>query len=319
MNTPPPHLRGDRLWRQLAKAQDTAMERDPLPAPRVPGRSRLRKRPVGVALVALGMAAAVVTLLTHRAPPRTSISTSSLPGEVDRLLVADAHSDLPLRFSDGSNLTFRSGSSGRLRRLGGDGAEVFLEQGRLEAHVVHTPSTLWLVHAGPYRVRVTGTRFAVVWLAARLDVSLFEGSVVIDGAVLGAGVPLHAGQRLSVDRGLVRTDPLAADATVGATSAGLVLPTAAGATAAVAPEAPPAAGAPGAGTAVADPSGPLPPIRATRRRWRRRTSWRRRARERSTTTTGRRWPSMARTPRRSRPRSARDGRGSATGSTRTAC
>jgi len=167
MNTPPPHLRADRLWRQLAKAQDTAMERDPLPAPRVPGRSRLRKRPMGVALVALGMAAAAVTLLTHRAPPRTSISTSNLPGEVDRLLVADAHSDLPLRFSDGSSLTFRSGASGRMRRLGGDGAEVFLEQGRLEAHVVHTPSTLWLVHAGPYRVRVTGTRFEVVWLAAR--------------------------------------------------------------------------------------------------------------------------------------------------------
>ena len=54
MNTPPPHLRADRLWRELAKAQDTAMQRDPLPAPRVPGRARLRKRPIGVALMALG-------------------------------------------------------------------------------------------------------------------------------------------------------------------------------------------------------------------------------------------------------------------------
>src|SRR5581483_10105214 len=101
--------------------------------------------------------------------PRTSISTSAPAGESERLLVADAHSDLPLRFSDGSSVTFRSGSSGRIRRLGGDGAEVFLEQGRLEARVVHTPSTLWLVHAGAYRVRVTGTRFAVVWSASRLD------------------------------------------------------------------------------------------------------------------------------------------------------
>ena len=94
----PPHLRADRLWRQLAKAQDAALQRDPLPAPRVPGRARLRKRPIGVALVALGAAAALVTLLAHRAPPRTSISTSTPPGEVDRQLVADAHSDLPLRF-----------------------------------------------------------------------------------------------------------------------------------------------------------------------------------------------------------------------------
>jgi hypothetical protein len=253
MNTPPPHLRADRLWRQLANAQDTAMQRDPLPAPRVPGRSRLRKRPVGVALVALGIAAAAVILLTHRAPPRTSISTSSLPGDVDRLLVADAHSDLPLRFSDGSSLTFRAGASGRMRRLGGDGAEVFLEQGRLEAHVVHTQSTLWLVHAGPYRVRVTGTRFAVVWLAARLDVSLFEGSVVIDGAVLGAGVPLHAGQRLSVDRGLVRTDPLVADEAAGAISAGLVVPPPVAPPAAVVPAAAVAA-PPAPGTATGDPS-----------------------------------------------------------------
>lgn len=256
MNTPPPHLRADQLWREVAKAQDAALQRDPLPAPRVPGRARLRKRPVGVALVALGAAAALITLLAHRAPPRTSISTSTPPGEVNRLLVADAHSDLPLRFADGSSLTFRAGASGRMRRLGGDGAEVFLEQGRVEAHVVHTPSTLWLVHAGPYRVRVTGTRFEVVWLAARLDVSLFEGSVVIDGAVLGAGVPLHAGQRLSVDRGVVRTDPLAADEASHPTTVALVPPAVAARpepSAPLAPQAPPVASPPAAGVAAPHP------------------------------------------------------------------
>ncbi len=255
MKTPPPHLRADRLWRQLAQAQDAALQREPLPAPRVPGRARLRKRPIGIALVALSAAAALLTLLVHRAPLRVRVGASGPPGEVDRLLVADARSDLPLQFSDGSSLTFRSGSSGRMKRLGGDGAEVFLEQGRLEARVVHAPSTLWLVHAGPYRVRVTGTRFAVVWASARLDVSLFEGSVVIDGAVLGAGVPLRAGQRLSVDRGVVRTDPLGADEASGATSAALAAPPAPSAVpvraAGVAPEGPPAAGASAGSTAAA--------------------------------------------------------------------
>ncbi len=261
MKTPPPHLRADRLWRELAQAQDAAMQREPLPAPRVSGRPRLRKRPIGVALLALGAAAALFTLLVHRAPPRARGGASSAPAEVDRVLVADARSDLPLRFSDGSSLTFRSGSSGRLRRLGGDGAEVFLEQGRLEARVVHTPSTLWLVHAGPYRVRVTGTRFAVVWSSARLDVALFEGSVVIDGAVLGAGVPLRAGQRLSVDRGVVRTDPLRADEMRLATTASAVPVPAVGGTsvagspavpgAGVAPEGPPAVG-----TTIATPNNP---------------------------------------------------------------
>jgi hypothetical protein len=95
-----------------------------------------------------------------------------------------------------------------MRRLGDDGAEVFLDNGRLEAHVVHAGTTLWLVHAGPYRVRVTGTRFALGWSAGRFEVALFEGAVVIDGAVLGAGVPLAAGHRLTVDGGIVRTELL---------------------------------------------------------------------------------------------------------------
>ncbi len=174
-------------------------------------------------MLGLGAAAALIALLVHRAPLRvraiavgpagqTTGEVAGQPsGQPDRLLVADAQSDLPLQFSDGSRLTFRSGSSGRMQRLGSNGAEVFLEKGRLEARIVHADGTLWLVHAGPYRVRVTGTRFAVTWSVARLDVALFEGSVVIDGAVLGAGVPLRAGQRLSVDSGVVRTERLGAD------------------------------------------------------------------------------------------------------------
>ena len=208
--TPPPLLRADRLWRRLAQAQDAALEREAPPVPQVAARRRLRPRPVVAAVLALGVAAAVIGLWAHRAPSplQVRVGQGSPTGEMDRVLVADARSDLPLQFSDGSNLTFHAGSSGRMQRLGDDGAQVFLENGRLEAHVVHADRTLWLVHAGPYRVRVTGTRFSVVWAAGWLDVALFEGSVMIDGAVLGAGVPLRAGQRLTVDRGTVRTQAL---------------------------------------------------------------------------------------------------------------
>jgi tetratricopeptide (TPR) repeat protein len=57
-------------------------------------------------------------------------------------------------------------------------------------------------------VHVTGTRFAVEWSAAAgvLAVTLREGSVVVDGGVLGPGVPLRAGQQLRVGvDGVVRT------------------------------------------------------------------------------------------------------------------
>jgi Tetratricopeptide repeat/FecR protein len=229
---PSPLWRADGLWRRLAQAQDDALAREVPPAPRVPARRRLRARPLIGSLVVLGAVAAAVALWVHRAPlqgRQIRIVQGGQSGEMERVLVADARSDLPLVFSDGSNLTFRAGSSGRMQRLGGDGAQVFLDGGRLEAHVIHAERTLWLVHAGPYRVRVTGTRFAVNWAAGRLDVALFEGSVMIDGAVLGAGLPLRAGQQLTVDRGVVRTQALAhvgaaASQPVGPTTASLAAP-----------------------------------------------------------------------------------------------
>ena len=130
-------------------------------------------------------------------------------------LMAQADSELPLRFSDGSLVTFQPGSSGQVDRLTGEGAEVALHRGSLQAAVKHAPRTRWLVQAGPFQVRVTGTRFDVTWLPDRrqLTVVLREGSVVVGGGLLGAGVPLRAGQRLQValDSGQVRTDDVRTD------------------------------------------------------------------------------------------------------------
>jgi hypothetical protein len=127
---------------------------------------------------------------------------------MEKAFVAEAHSDLPLRFTDGSVVIFRAGSAGRMQRLSNSGAEIVLERGWLEAHVVHADTTLWLVHAGPFRVRVTGTRFAMTWSAVSFELHLYEGAVLVDGSVLGAGVPLRAGQRLKVASGVVLIEPL---------------------------------------------------------------------------------------------------------------
>jgi ferric-dicitrate binding protein FerR (iron transport regulator) len=237
----PPRFGADRLWQRVADAQDQAVARasladqDPLqPVTRAlsskvaskqpaskhlidkhlvhPRRSSVRVFAFGTAIAACAGAA----VFAYKVSGRGSVSTSDgdnagvVGAAGDHVLVADARSDLPLKFADGSTVIFRSGSVGRMRRLPGTGAEVKLERGRLEAHVVHAANTLWLVHAGPYRVRVTGTRFAMTWAAKDLEVMLYEGSVVIDGALLGAGVPLRAGQRLNIASGVVLIEPLAA-------------------------------------------------------------------------------------------------------------
>ena len=130
----------------------------------------------------------------------------------DQALLTDAHSDLPLQFADGSTVTLGSGSAGRMRRLTDARVDLFLDHGHLDAHVVHAESTLWLVHAGPFRVRVTGTRFAVRWSAPTLQVEVYEGAVSIEGASSGSAVPLRAGHRLTIDDDVLRTEVLGPEA-----------------------------------------------------------------------------------------------------------
>jgi hypothetical protein len=207
--------RADDLFRALAAAQDAALaDRRPLDevarALNRPQRAarRLRLAP----LVVLGALAAGGLVLSLRAP-RLHFQMEGTEGAAGRPLTAQADSELPLQFSDGSSIIFQPGSRGSVQRLTGAGAEVALEEGTLEARVVHADRTRWTVAAGPFRVRVTGTRFTTSWSPTRraLRVTLQEGSVVVEGALLGAGVPLRAGQRLAVDvdGGRVRTEPLA--------------------------------------------------------------------------------------------------------------
>ena len=237
----PPRSRTDGLWRALATAQDDALARSrgldeasetltarvsgPDGHPTLSGRVRQPKadgwRGAWVWRASLGLgAAAVVAIVIGVIMPgralRFRLGPEGERGAPGRTLVADARSDLPLRFSDGSQVTFQAGAVGRVERLTEAGAEVVLERGTLEAQVVHTRTTRWIVHAGPYRVRVTGTRFSVTWSPTRLGLSLFEGSVTVEGALLGTGLALRAGQRLTIADGVVRTEPLARPPVAGA-------------------------------------------------------------------------------------------------------
>ena len=212
-----------RLWRALAQAQEAALQAEESAGEggagahgslqRMMARARPRRR-LGRLPLALAMAAGAVALVlvvssaTRKRTLSVQLGSSAPRGEAIPSLVADARNDLPLRFSDGSTVTFRAGSSGQLEKLNSAGAELVLIRGTLQAHVIHAATTVWVLHAGPYRVRVTGTRFGLSWRAERLDLSLYEGSVLVDGAALGSGVPVRAGQRLTVASGVVRIGPL---------------------------------------------------------------------------------------------------------------
>jgi transmembrane sensor len=224
------------LWRRLAEAQDAlAADRRPLHDVEVGTRRRRIAPPEArsafalragngtagfprfararlVALATAVLATGAAAWLFHR--PALKFQVAGETGAAGRRVVAEAESELPLRFSDGSTLTFQPGSAGTVQQLGGAGAEVVVERGQLDAAVVHAERTLWIVRAGPFRVRVTGTRFSLTWSpgSGALTVALHEGSVLVDGGVLSAGVPLRAGQRLAVEvaSGRVRTEPLAA-------------------------------------------------------------------------------------------------------------
>jgi transmembrane sensor len=200
------------LWQRLAEAQD-ALLADVEPLRKIEVAPEPRRRKVAP-LVALATAVAATGLAAWLLYRPVHVEVAHAPGPAGRRVVAEAESELPLRFSDGSTVTFQPGSAGIVQQLGEASAEVVVERGRLDAAVVHSDRTLWIVRAGPFRVRVTGTRFSVTWspTAKSLVVALHEGSVLVDGALLGAGVPLRAGQRLAVelDAGRVRTEPLEA-------------------------------------------------------------------------------------------------------------
>lgn len=220
----------DDLFARLAEAQDRVTAAAPplslRAAPAAPAR-RVGWKVASAAIATLAAGAAAI--LAWHGPlspqgaspqgtsPLTATASGQRPGPISlQTMVAAGDNALPLRFSDGSIATLRPGSTGRLLRLEDRGAEVELMAGRIEAAIVHGQGARWLFRAGPFAVHVTGTRFDVDWspITRRLVVVLREGGVTVAGAVLGAGLPLRAGQRLAVvldaegPGGSVRTEAL---------------------------------------------------------------------------------------------------------------
>jgi hypothetical protein len=105
-------------------------------------------------------------------------------------------------FEDGTRITLAAGTQGRIaaqsyRR----GASFGLAHGHVDLAVVHRPSARWDVLAGPFGVRVTGTRFSVDWVPSsqRFTLRVSEGEVRVSGCSQRPETSVRAGQGLEGD------------------------------------------------------------------------------------------------------------------------
>ncbi|HEY8073270.1 MAG TPA: FecR family protein [Labilithrix sp.] len=171
-----------------------------------PPRARASRIRWEVLAGAVAAAAAVVLgiALGRQPAPRTEALTFHVAqaerGVVGAFLAAPAEREMPLAFSDGTNIRLAPLAKARVSEVGPNGARVLLESGVVHAEVVHRPDAHWSVDAGPFEVRVTGTKFDVAWdpSEASIVVELREGSVVVTGCTLGEGRRVVAGEKLHV-------------------------------------------------------------------------------------------------------------------------
>jgi ferric-dicitrate binding protein FerR (iron transport regulator) len=171
-----------------------AVEKMRRPAPRAS-----RVRPLAIFASATAATAAVLSFVHTRGPANIEWHVEGgAVGAQGYVSIPPAAPTARLVFDDGSHVSLSPGSRSRVAATTPVGAEVVLEQGRARVHVAHHERTSWLVDAGPFAVRVTGTEFLVAWAAESemLDVWMTSGRVVVKGPVLGDAQPLSAGQHL---------------------------------------------------------------------------------------------------------------------------
>jgi transmembrane sensor len=202
--------RFDDLGRHLAREQDALRARsnvraevrarlDALELPEVQRRSWLLW--LGAPAAASCVAAALVLLLWPgaRGPQalEVRIGEEARLGSAGTWVEAPEAAAVAMRFSDGTRVDVAPESRARIAELSPNGAHLLLENGLVQVHVKHRAQAAWRISAGPFAVKVTGTRFDVRWNPEQdaFELDLREGHVEISGCVFGQSYELNAGQR----------------------------------------------------------------------------------------------------------------------------
>lgn len=136
--------------------------------------------------------------------PRSSV-TFAVTGGPDVAVAEwiDSRSPTTLAFSDGTRVSATVGSRLRVSTTTPAGAALQLERGTLTADVISRESSKWLVDAGPFSIRVTGTRFSTSWdpVAEVFELRMHEGSVVLSGPIVGGQREVRAPEHLRIEVG----------------------------------------------------------------------------------------------------------------------
>jgi hypothetical protein len=162
--------------------------------------------PLGIYRLALGscaLALAGALAFMLRGHSSTTFEIAGQRGQAGGWLEAQASEPLLLSFSEGSVLSLAAGSRGRVTRLSPEGARIDLEQGSVDADVVHRSGTDWCFGAGPFEVAVLGTQLRVSWKpeTGQFELRVSRGVVRVRGPLIQGSQDVHSGQLYRVDLG----------------------------------------------------------------------------------------------------------------------
>jgi hypothetical protein len=203
---------GDEAAREqrCEAAGDAIAEAIGMPGPGAPGplpeeiarvltrRPRRKLRPAWKLAPVLAAGLGVAAFLTTSTQPPLRYELSGTYAARDDAFETPGNGTATAHFSDGTSIAVGAHSAARVRARTRAGATIRLERGRASFAVAHRPGAHWNVEVGPFEIAVTGTEFDVHWSDDRdgFEVIMKSGTVTVRGSLTGAGIPLHAGQRL---------------------------------------------------------------------------------------------------------------------------
>jgi ferric-dicitrate binding protein FerR (iron transport regulator) len=163
-----------------------------------PRRMRQWLIPIAAALVTVVIG---LFVMNRRPTPITFRVDGGGPPLTAGFVRSAADAEATIDFTDGSSIVLARGASGRVNEVSTRGARFSVEQGHISVHVAKREGGAdYVVEAGPYRVKVTGTRFMVDWDPARqhMLLAVTEGAVVVTGPTAEEGITVRVGDSIDI-------------------------------------------------------------------------------------------------------------------------